>query len=450
MTPAPWSRRAILKAAGTLAAGGSGLWLAGCGGASPGSSATTLPNGDTTPTGDPATGPATDPTTDPTTGVEPLTPSGSPGSPAPSGAAAVDYARSDHPVTLPSNGLEPVGTGSPAEAGPLRLYIYPDYVSPEVVAAFEAAAGVTVEITTFDEVAEAEATLRDGVSTFDLVVGLPSVVITNLVVGAAVQPLNGELIPNAGNVLDGLRSPYYDVGARYSMPYSVYTTGITYRRDVVGESLFNRDDAWPLLWDPAYAGRIGMLPDVRDGLALGLLVNGVTDLDTADPVSIDAAAGVLETLVRTMQPVFDIYSYENIPGGRTLMQQAWSGDAGTARNYLQPGQSIEIIGYWHPTRAPISNDLFMIPARARNPVLAHQFVDFLLEPQNAARNFDFVGYQPAVTNPSAYDLTTSGAVAEHLLGSLVYDADVAIGYRIDPIAPDVQALWEVAWARVAG
>ncbi len=421
------------------------MWLAGCSGASPGASPATSPPPTPGTAADGGTTPAPTPT--PETAPVADTTVASTGVPA-SFAPGVEYPRANRPATLPDNGLEPVDAAEAPEAGPLRIYIYPDYIGPDVVAAFEAAARTTVEITTFDEVAEAEAALRDGTSTFDLVIGLPSVVITGLVVDAAVQPLNAALIPNAGNVLGGLQSPYYDVGARYSMPYSVYTTGISYRRDQVSESLFNRDDAWPLLWDPQYAGKVGILPDVRDGLALGLLVNGVTDLNVEDPASVDAAAAVLETLVATMQPVFDIYSYENIPTGLTVMQQAWSGDMGTARNFLQSGQTTEILGYWHPTRAPISNDLMMIPARAANRVLAHQFIDFMLDPANARANFDDVGYQPAVTNPSAYDLTSSGAVAEHLLATLVYDADVTIGYRIDPIAPAVESLWATAWSRV--
>ena len=436
-----WSRRAILHAAATLAGGGSGLWLAGCSGSSPASSPATSPLAASTSLLDGG------PTPSPETAPAAVTTVASTDVPA-SFAPGVEYPRANRPATLPDNGLVPVDESAAVEAGPRRIVIYPDYIGPDGVAAFEAAVGTTVEITTFDEVAEAEATLRDGASTFDLVIGLPSVVITGLVVAAAVQPLNPALIPNAGNVLGGLQSPYYDVGAQYSMPYSVYTTGISYRRDQVSESLFNRDDAWPLLWDPQYAGKVGILPDVRDGLALGLLVNGVTDLNVEDPASVDAAAAVLETLVATMRPVFDIYSYENIPTGVTQMQQAWSGDMGTARNFLQPGQSTEILGYWHPTRAPISNDLMMIPARAANRILAHQFIDFMLDPANARANFDYVGYQPAVTNPSAYDLTSSGAVAEHLLATLVYDADVTIGYRIDPVAPVVQSLWETAWLRV--
>ena len=343
-----------------------------------------------------------------------------------------------------------MATTAPVESGPLQIYIYPDYLGPDVVAAFEAAAGVQVVITTFDEVAEAEQTLLTSTGIYDLVIGLPSVVITDLVVAGAIEPINPELIPNLGNVLAGLQSPYYDVGPKYSAPYSVYTTGISYRRDVVGEELFNRDDAWPLLWQTQYAGKIGVLPDVRDGLALGLLVNGITDLNADDPASIDAAASVLQTLVAAVQPVFDIYSYENIPNGTTLMQQAWSGDMGTAKNYLLPGQTTEILGYWHPTRAPVSNDLLMIPANAPRPALAHRFIDFILAPDNARSNFDFVGYQPAVANPTAFDLTSSGSVPEHLLSTLVYDADVTIGYRIDPVAPVVRSLWEAAWARVSG
>lgn len=440
-----WSRRAVLRAAAQVAAaGGTTGWLAACSGSD-------KPGG--TPSGAPSAAPVitaevTSPGVIPTE-VSPVTsvPATVEVTEAPIPRAG--YPRANSPVELPDNGLEPIATGAAPEPGPLRILNYPDYVSPEVVAAFEAATGVKVEVETFDEVAIAEATIRAPGHGFDIVMGLPSLVITGLVVDAIVQPLNKERIPNFGNVFGAFQNPYYDVGAKYSLPYNVYTTGISYRRDRVSEELFNRDDAWPMLWEPRYSGKVHLLPDVRDGLALGLIVNGVFDLNTDDPAEIDRAAAVLRKLVTNVGAEFDIYSYENIPADTSLLQQAWSGDMLQARNYLE-GQSPEVLGYWHPTRAPVSNDMFMICAEAKNPVLAHQFIDHLLDPANARANFDFVGYQPAVASPTAFDLTSSGAVPEHLLGTLVYDADVAIGYRIDPIEPAAQALWDAAWGTVTG
>ena len=58
-----------------------------------------------------------------------------------------------------------------------------------------------------------------------------------------------------------------------------------------------------------------------------------------------------------------------------------------------------MLGYWKPARTTVANDFFVIPGRAERPVLAHAFIDFLLDPDNAQQNFEYVGYQPALDQP---------------------------------------------------
>ena len=433
------TRRQFLGGVGALAAGAIGGW--GCSGGSSGAKADDSPvTGGTSSTT--AAGELSSDTTVTTAAPVPVSTDPPP---------AIAYARIDQPVTLPDNGVAPVDTGTPAEAGPLRLLIYPDYIAPGVVERFQSSFGAAVEVSYYDEVDAAFEILRDPASTADLVVGLPSLHINDLVLDGLIQPLNHDLLPNAENVLEWLRSPYYDVGSRYSLPYSVYTTGITYRRDLIGDTVFNRDDAWALLWDTTYAGKVGLLPDVRDGLALGLLVNGVVDLNTGDDSEIARAGAVLEKLVAAVAPGFDVYSYEQIPAGKVVLHQAWSGDMLTARaSYLAAGQDDSILGYWHPTRCQVNSDMYVVPARSASPVLAQTFMNFMLDPQQAKDNFAAIGFQPAVANPSAFDLVSAGLVPEHLLSTLVYDADVSIGYRTDPIAPSAAAKWAAAWNRITG
>jgi spermidine/putrescine-binding protein len=96
----------------------------------------------------------------------------------------------------------------------------------------------------------------------------------------------------------------------------------------------------------------------------------------------------------------------------------------------------------------VANDFFVIPARSERPVLAHALIDFLLDPTNAQQNFEYVGYQPALTNPTAEELVAAELVPQNLLATLVTDDDVSGGYRLDALAPDVEKLWTEAYSSI--
>ena len=78
-------------------------------------------------------------------------------------------------------------------------------------------------------------------------------------------------------------------------------------------------------------------------------------------------------------------------------------------------------------------------------MLAHAFIDFLLDPANALQNFEWVGYQPALVSPSADELIDGELVPEHLRSAFVSDVQVTEGYRLDALPLDVQLLWEDAF-----
>ena len=56
--------------------------------------------------------------------------------------------------------------------------------------------------------------------------------ISMLVAGKILQPLNLSYIPNLRReVWRSLQSPWYDVGSRYTVPYTIFSTGIAWRND---------------------------------------------------------------------------------------------------------------------------------------------------------------------------------------------------------------------------
>lgn len=354
----------------------------------------------------------------------------------------------DNPLEMPDNEFSPIESGLEPESGALQLFSYPDYLNPDTIAAFEEAYGVTIDYSTFDTEERLLAGLANESFAYDVVVGATTLNLPRHVVGNLIQPLNRDYLTNFDNILPVLQDPYYDLGAKYTVPYVVYTTGVAYRRDVVDESMFAADDAWKVLWDPTYQGYVGVIDDAREALTLAMYYRGVYEPNTGDPAIIEQAAGDLRDLIEATNARLDILAYQKIPDGTSHVNQAWSGDMLAALQYLPEDTSSDVLGYWAPERTTVANDFCVIPGRSERPVLAHALIDFLLDPASSLQNFEWVGYQPALVSPSGDELISSEYVPEHLRTALVSDAQVANGYRLDALPLDVQLMWEDAYNEV--
>lgn len=231
----------------------------------------------------------------------------------------------DNPVTMPDNEWSPIESGLDPEDGTLKLFSYADYVNPDTISAFEAATGATIEYSTFDSEERLLSGLANESFTYDVVVGGTTLNLPRQVVGSLIQPLNHDYVANFANLLPVLQDPYYDLGAKYTIAYTVYTTGIGYRRDVVDEGLFAADDAWKVLWDPQFQGYVGVIDDAREALTLAMYSRNVFDTNTADPAIIEAAESDLRDLIEATNARLDILAYQKIPDGSSHVNQCWSG-----------------------------------------------------------------------------------------------------------------------------
>ena len=149
---------------------------------------------------------------------------------------------------------------------------------------------------------------------------VPEVVfLERLVVGKVLQPLNLSYIPNLkANVWPSLNSPWYDVNSHYTVPYTIYTTGIGWRADKLpGFNPQNLSNPWSALWvqGPKIAGKVGLLDDQHEGLAMGLLRDGVTDVNTENPAQLKASQAALTQLVNSANLKFDTNEYQHLADG---------------------------------------------------------------------------------------------------------------------------------------
>ena len=135
----------------------------------------------------------------------------------------------------------------------LQVYIWEAYINQDVVNAFAKKYKCKVQLTTFNTMNEALSKLRSGL-TFDVLVGATPDVLGQLIEGKLAQPLSHSYIPNISQAWPDYTNPFYDVGWQYTVPYTIYTTGITWRKDLVHENPYAMTNPWAMPWQPKYRG----------------------------------------------------------------------------------------------------------------------------------------------------------------------------------------------------
>lgn len=363
-------------------------------------------------------------------------------------ATPVKLSRPDDPATLPLfDNVTAIKDGLKPESGTLKLYNYAEYINPDTISAFEDANDVKVEITTFTTMDEAVEKLRTGSSKFDVFFPTPDV-IGKVVAGQLLQPINKSYITNFGNVWPALQDPFYDKGSQYTVPYTLYTTGVAFRTDRVTTPPAELPNGYDILWDAAYKGRIYILNDDRESLGMALIRSGITDVNTEDPAQIEKALADLTELASTVDVKTGIEAYQRIPDGTATVHQAWSGDAVNAQYYLPDGGDVATIGYWYPHDAGgvIGSDTLAIPANAEHPVLAHLFLDYMLSEEGAIDNYSFLGYQPPQNSLDPETVVGDGYVPEHLADAIVREEDFVKGVQLLQLSRAGEATWDNAWS----
>jgi spermidine/putrescine transport system substrate-binding protein len=341
----------------------------------------------------------------------------------------------------------PIGDGlDPETGGAFKILNYDQYMAPGVMKAFGAKHDVEVQVTPYSNYDEMMAKIRAPGESFDLVFPGPSA-LSKMVYTELLQPLNHSYVPNLANVWPEYQDPWYDREARYTVPYTIYGTGVLYRADRVSSVPANGYD---LLWDEQYSGKVYLLYDMQEAIGMSLLRNGIsTDINTSDPALVQEATDSLIELIDLVKIKTNVNAYSEVPEGTATIHQGWSGDAIAGQYYLPKGETPDVIGYWRPddpAERVIGSDNIAIPKSASKPVLSHLMINDLLDNEIGLRNFGFNGYQPPLTKLSAAYLIDKGYIPENLMSAVVVPEDFSKGLTFYEVSPSTEALWRESWS----
>jgi spermidine/putrescine transport system substrate-binding protein len=378
------------------------------------------------------------------------------------------------PVTLQTyDDNPPIDSNLEPEAGPLVIYNWEQYMWKQVLKDFSKKYDVEVKYETFYNMEQAIQKFQSGEVDYD--VFFPTIdYIPKLVAGKLIQPLNHDYIPNTTNLWPAMQDPYYDLGSQYSLPYTIYHTGIAWRTDIVPvevEELAAGPNPYEIFWNADYAGKVGIYDAYREALSLAMYRDHLdeTDLNTGDPAVITAAKDRLIELTDLVGVKTTIDgAYAGLPEGKFGLHQSWSGDIQAGPWYAsEPRREAPLFRYYWPARdgfgGTIDNDTYAIPTNAKNPVLAHLFLDFMMEEFNAIKNWTWVGYQvpfSAVNPDTIFEESYPGLKGwfswdygapkgehwDNLKGTIVSEDDFQIGNRAIGLDVDVDTLWQDAYS----
>jgi spermidine/putrescine transport system substrate-binding protein len=290
----------------------------------------------------------------------------------------------------------------------VRISNWPLYIDAETTADFESATGIHVAYTEdvndnneyFAKIAEP---LARGQS-----IDRDIVVVTDWLVGRMIRlgyctPLDDSRFPNKAGLVDDLRDVDFDPGRTYSVPWLSGMVGIGYNPGKTGRHLTSVSD----LFDPALAGRVTMLTEMRDTLGLLMLGDG-RDPARATPADVEAVCAKVEKYRENGHiRAFTGNDYaEDLAGGNIAAAIAWSGDIqGLA------GDNPDLRWIAPREGAMLFSDNMVVPRTSDRLAAAMAWMNYVYQPAVSARIVRSVFYLSPVQGAVAELARTSPELA---------------------------------------
>lgn len=316
-------------------------------------------------------------------------------------AAAPEAAPMDTAMATPpaESAAPPPPAAAAPPAGVVNVFNWSDYIDDANLEAFTRETGIKVVYDTFDSNDTLETKLLAGSTGYDIVVPTGTFLGRQIQAGVF-QTLDKSKLPNIVHQDPAItaRLAKYDPGNEYAVNYMWGTTGIGYNVAKVAAIMPDAPvDSWKLIFDPTILAKfkdcgIEVLdaPDEMIPAALNYLGK---DPNSKDPAVIKLAEPVLKA-IRPFITKFHSSQYINdLANGDICIAVGWSGDVIQAQSRAAEANNGVDVGYSIPKEgALIWFDNLAMPKDAPHPENALKFIDFMMRPDVAAKNTEYIAY----------------------------------------------------------
>ena len=270
-----------------------------------------------------------------------------------------------------------------------KLYVYNwgEYISDgeddslDVNAAFEEKYGIEVVYDNYDTNEVMYSKLKGGGVSYDVVI--PSdYMIERMIAEDMLEKLDFSNIPNYKYIPEKYRNLAHDPTNEYSVPYTVGMVGLIYNTKMVEEA----PDSWTALWDERYANNILMINNPRDAFAIAQSILGM-DYNNESPVAWRVAAELLKEQKNIVPTYVNDEIFLKMESGEAALAPYFAGDFLTMydnnpdRAFVYPKEGVNFFV-----------DAACILKGAKNKLAAELYINFLLDPEVALANAEYICY----------------------------------------------------------
>ena len=293
---------------------------------------------------------------------------------------------------LTATALLMASTGLASAEGSLQLYNWGNYTSPELLEKFEKETGIKVTVTDYDSNDTALAKIEAGGHGFDLVVPSANFIPIYVEKGLIV-PLDLAKLPNHGNIAPEWMSVDYDPGRAYTIPWQWGTTGIG-----VNQTAYSGDiNTSAIFLDPPeeLVGKLNVTPEMNDVLYATIKYFGGDWCTTDKEVLMKVRDKLVEA--KTKWLAMDYSVTDKLPTGDYAGVYYWNG--AIMRSRLQNPE----VKFGYPKEGyPVFMDSVAILKDAKNADNAKLFMNFIMDPENAAMISSFARYANGIAGSEAF------------------------------------------------
>ena len=283
-----------------------------------------------------------------------------------------------------------------AEANKLNLFMYSEYIDPEIVKSFEKQFDCKVTLDVFEDESAMLAKLQGGGSSQYDVVVTPEQVIGTMVKLKLIAPLRQDKIPNIKNLDARFTNPVYDAGNKYTVAYQWGTVGL-YVRKPKDKTL---DETWGILFDPKkQVGSFIMLDSNRDMIGFALKYLGYSFNSTDSKQLKQARELLMDAKKRSLGFEGGVGGKNKVLAKGAVVAVCYNGDA--VRGVKEDAETY----FFVPKEGgEIWVDSMVIPSKAPHRDIAEKFINYIMEPEVGAQLSNFNQY--ATPNKAAKEKIT--------------------------------------------
>lgn len=273
----------------------------------------------------------------------------------------------------------------------LTIFNWGDYIDPDLIEKFENETGIKVIYETFDSNEAMLTKIQQGGTTYDIAV--PSeYTIEKMKEDDLLLPIDHSKLPNLKHIDSRFLDLPFDEGNKYSIPYFWGTVGILYNPKIIGDQKIT---SWNDLWNPAFKNQILLVDSAREVMGMSLNSLGYSLNDT-DKNHLKEAKAKLDLLTPNVKAIVGDENRMLLANEEAGIGLVWSG---TFQEILWENEDVEYVIPEEGSNLWFDN--MVIPKTAKNVEAAHQFINFMLDPEVAAQNTEYVGY--STPNKSALE-----------------------------------------------